>query len=68
MDTIEQMNEREKREISKIYVTFLEVYKTQLLYDQYYEKFMESLSRKTVGVSEAIGHICKVKLLLLRLC
>lgn len=68
MDTIEQMNEREKREISKIYVTFLEVYKTQLLYDQYYEKFMESLSRKTVGVSEAIGHICKVILLLLRLC
>ena len=67
MDTIEQMNEREKREISKIYVTFLEVYKTQLLYDQYYEKFMESLNRKTVGVSEAIGHICKVNLLLLRL-
>jgi hypothetical protein len=51
MDTIEQMNEREKKEISKIYITFIEVYKTQLLYDQYYEKFLESLNKKAVGVS-----------------
>lgn len=36
MDTIEQMSEREKREIGKLYMAFVDAYKTQLLTDQYY--------------------------------
>ncbi len=50
MDNIEQMSEREKKEISKVYISFVEVYKFALLEEQYYEKFIESLSKKTVGV------------------
>lgn len=28
--------------------------------DQFYEKIMESLSKKSIGVSEVISFICKV--------
>lgn len=68
MDNLEQMNEREKREITKVYITFIEVYKNQLLAEHYYEKFIESLSRKTSAVSEVVGHICKVALRRIRRC
>lgn len=60
MDNIEQMNEREKKEICKVYISFVDVYKFQLLEDHYYEKFLESASKKTLGVSELVAHLCKV--------
>jgi uncharacterized protein YbgA (DUF1722 family) len=60
MDNIEQMSEREKREVGKLYAAFVDAYKTQILTEQYYEKLLESLSRKAVGVSDVLAHICKV--------
>ncbi len=46
--------------MGKLYITFVDIYKSQLLNDQYYEKMLESLNRKAVGVNEVLAHICKV--------
>lgn len=36
VDTTEQMSEREKKEMAKLYITFVDAYKAQLLAEQYY--------------------------------
>jgi hypothetical protein len=36
VDTTEQMSDREKREMAKLYTTFVDAYKAQLLAEQYY--------------------------------
>jgi hypothetical protein len=36
VDTTEQMSDREKKEMGRLYVTFVDAYKAQLLAEQYY--------------------------------
>jgi hypothetical protein len=37
----------------------------EILLQSYYEKFMESLVKKTVSVGDVIGHLCKVRIVVM---
>lgn len=61
MDVGEQGTERERKELCRVYISFMDIYKEQVLGEGYFEKMMESVARKSSGVSEVVGHLCKVK-------
>jgi hypothetical protein len=60
MDTSEQLSDREKKEHTKVYISLIDCFKEQVLMDQFFEKLMESLNKKSIGVSEVICFISKV--------
>ena len=43
----------------KVYITLIDVYGQDIILE-YYERLIESISKKPVGVSDVIGHLCKV--------
>jgi len=45
--------------ITQIYMTLCDSYGGEILVD-YYDRIIDSISKKTVGVSEVLGHLCKV--------
>jgi hypothetical protein len=44
----------------KVYIEFIDHFGEEILYQAYYERFMDSLVKKQVFVWEVVGHLCKV--------
>ena len=47
--------------LSQIYIAIIDVYGQDAILD-HYERMVESLCKKSIGVSEVVGHLCKVTL------
>lgn len=62
MDTSEQLTDREKKEHTKVYISLIDCFKEQVLMDQFFEKIMESLNKKSLGVADVVCFISKVKM------
>lgn len=48
-----------------MYITLIDHFGEEVLLQYHYEKLMESLVKKTVGVADVIGYLCKVCFLIL---
>ena len=51
MDTSDHLSDREKKEYTKVYIYLVECFKEQVLMEPFFDKIMESLNKKTIGVS-----------------